>query len=146
MSLALANVGYQSVALLPATVITTAVTNLTGPVVTGLLGMQVLTCQAALTYGSGGTNVTAYVQTTFDGGVTWVDIVCFQFTTATARAINSVRSAAIVTANYTPTDGSLAANTIKDGLLGDQLRVKYTSTGTYAGNTTLSVTAVAKGA
>jgi len=31
------------------------------------------------------------------------------------------------------------ANTCKDGLLGDQLRVKFTSTGTYAGTTTMKI-------
>jgi hypothetical protein len=44
-----------------------------------------------------------------------------------------------VTTQYTPTDGALAANTAKDGVLGTQYRVKYSSTGTYAGNTTLNV-------
>jgi hypothetical protein len=31
--------------------------------------------------------------------------------------------------------GALAANTCKDGLLGNTYRAKYTTTGTYTGNT-----------
>jgi hypothetical protein len=37
------------------------------------------------------------------------------------------------------TDGTLAANTAKDGVLGALWRVKYTTVGTYAGGTTLNV-------
>ena len=137
--------GYANSALLAATTITTAVTAVVTTPVADLLGMQVLTLLAKFVYGSAGTNATAWVQTSFDGGVTWVDIACFQFTTATASKINSVRALTAVAADYTPTDGTLTANTIKDGILGDRLRVKYTTTGTYAGGTTLAIFAVAKG-
>jgi len=145
MSQQLAQAGYRAVQLLAQTTIAGAVTGVVTTPVTGLLGMQVVTMQAVFLYGSGGTNVTAYVQTTFDGGVTWVDIASFQFTLAAATKLQSVRAATAVAADYTPTDGTLAANTIKDGLLGEQLRVKYTTTGTYAGATSLAIFAVTKG-
>ena len=36
-------------------------------------------------------------------------------------------------------EGALAANTCKDGLLGNVYRAKFTSTGTYAGNTNVRI-------
>jgi hypothetical protein len=50
-----------------------------------------------------------------------------------------------VTTQYTPTDGTLAANTCKDGLLGNMYRAKYTTTGTYAGNTTVRIDLMSDG-
>jgi len=102
-----------------------------------------LTFKSNFVYGSGGTTAKAWVQTTFDKGVSWVDIASFAFTTTSGAPINSVRVFTVVAANYTPTDGTLADNTIKDGLIGTQLRVKLTTTGTYAGSTTLRIDGVA---
>jgi hypothetical protein len=51
----------------------------------------------------------------------------------------TLSSATPVTTHYTPTDGTLAANTAKDGLLGNTYRAKYTMTGTYAGNTAVRI-------
>ncbi len=101
--------------------------------------------QAAFTYGSGGTTADAWVQTTFDGGVTWTDVANFHFTTSTARFAYNLSALTPVTTEYTPTDGTLAANTSKDGLLGAWWRVKYTTTGTYAGGTNLRVDMQARG-
>jgi hypothetical protein len=98
-----------------------------------------LTVQGNLVYGSGGTTVDAYLQTGIDGGATWIDIAQFHFTTAAARFVYNLNAQTPVTTEYTPTDGSLSANTAKDGLLGSQFRVKYQSTGTYAGGTQLSI-------
>ena len=95
--------------------------------------------QANFTYDSGGTNLTAYVQTSLDGGTTWIDVACFQFTTASARFVFNLNSQTPVTAEYTPTDGALTANTAKDGITGQQWRVKYASTGTYGGASALSI-------
>jgi hypothetical protein len=50
-----------------------------------------------------------------------------------------------VTAPLTPTDGTLAANTSVSGVFGTQWRVKYSSAGTYAGNTRLVINAFATG-
>lgn len=131
--------------LLSATTITTAVTGVTTTPLTGLAAMESLTVQAALTYGSGGTTAKVWVQTSFDQGASWVDVMCFAFTTASAKKVSSVRVATAVAAAYVPTDATMADDTIKDGLLGDRIRLKYTTTGTYAGNTSLAVYAIAKG-
>ena len=102
-------------------------------------GYKTLSLEAIFTYGSSGTSAKAYVQTTFDGGVTWVDIACFAFTTASANKAANLSCLTPVTTVYTPTDGSLADNTVKDGLFGSKIRTKYVTTGTYAGSTNLKL-------
>jgi hypothetical protein len=110
-----------------------------------LTGAKYLVAQAKFVYAAGGTTCKAFVQTSLDQGVTWIDIMCFAFTTATASKVSAVSSDIALTAGTTPGDGTLADNTIVNGLLGDRFRVKYISTGTYTGATTLEVDYVAKG-
>ncbi len=131
-------------ALLSALAITTAVSNQLSAEFTDMLQAKHLAIEARFTYGSDGTDVTAFVQTSFDGGANWIDIACFNFTTATARKVVSLNAETSVTTVYTPLDGTLTDNTVKDGLIGDRLRVKYTTTGTYAGSTTLDINVVPK--
>lgn len=129
--------------LMPDTDITAAGTYTTTPELQ-LSGMKYLVAEAKLTYGSGGTSVKAYVQTSLDQGETWIDIMSFAFTTASASKVSAVSAAIALAAAVAPTDGSLTDNTILNGLLGDRLRVKYVVTGTYAG-TTLDIDMIAKG-
>lgn len=136
--------GNQAFALLPSLAITTAIGVTTGAVALGLAATKYLIVQAAFTYGSGGTNVDAYVQTSLDLGQTWVDIMEFNFLVASITKISAVVWSTALAAVTVPGDGALTANTIVSGLLGDRFRLKYKSTGTYAA-TTLAVTAVAKG-
>lgn len=131
--------------LVSALAITTALPATGTTPVTGLAGMKYLLLQAAFVYGSGGTTAKAYVQTSLDGGATWIDIACFAFATASGTKVSALSMLVALAAAVTPTDGSIADNTILNGLLGDRLRVKYVTTGTYAGGTTLTVKAVAKG-
>lgn len=127
--------------MLATTTITTAVTaSLSGT--TTIRNARYLTLQANFVYGSGGTTAKAWVQTSLDGGTTWLDIASFAFTTASAVRMYSLDTTA-VTSIYTPTDAALADNTVKNGILGDKFRVKYTTTGTYAGSTTLAISATA---
>jgi hypothetical protein len=100
-----------------------------------------LSVQAVFVRAAGGTDVDVYVQTTIDGGATWIDIIQFHFLTTTATKISSVREATAVAAAIVPTDGTLGNDTIVDGVLGDRLRVKVQTTGTYTGATTIEVTA-----
>lgn len=123
------------------TVTTAATTACTA--VTGLTGMQSLTVWLKLTYGSGGTAVKAYVQTSLDGGNTWIDIACVVFNTATEVAVLNFSALTPKTTAVIPTDGSLADDTAIDGILGDRVRLKVISTGTYAGSTVLSARMVA---
>jgi hypothetical protein len=98
-----------------------------------------VTLEAIFTYGSGGTSADAYVQTSLDGGATWIDIANFHFTTSSLSKVVNLSSLTPVTTLTTPSDGSLSANTVVDGIIGTQIRVKYVSVGTYAGGTTLAV-------
>jgi hypothetical protein len=118
----------------------TAAATLVGPVrkVRDQRGVRSLTAQAKLTYGSGGTTIDAYLQTSIDGGITWIDVANFHFTTASATKVLTLNSQTVV-ASFAPTDGTIAADTVKDGVFGDQWRVKVISVGTYAGGTTLRI-------
>jgi hypothetical protein len=128
--------------LLPSTPITAAIS----PAVTGSVyqfattaAPRSVTAQATFTYGSGGTTVDAYLQTSLDGGTTWSDVANFHFTTASARKVVNLSSDTPVTTPVTPTDGTMTNNTALDGVIGTKLRVKYQSSGTYAGGTTLAI-------
>lgn len=135
--------GGREIALLPSTAITAAGTTL-GAVFANLPGVKALELQAVFTYISGGTTAKAYVQTSLDGGSTWIDVASFAFALTGATKVSKVSVYAATAAALTPTDGALADNTILDGILGDQFRIKIISVGIYAG-TTLAVSAVAKG-
>jgi hypothetical protein len=98
-----------------------------------------LTVQANFGYGSGGTSVDVYLQTSLDGGTTWTDIANFHFTTSAARSIYNLSAATPNTTAVAASDGSLTANSAVDGVLGTRFRCKYTTVGTYAGATSLAV-------
>ena len=134
---------YSRSTLLPAHTIGAAETAIVTAAV-AIRGAKYLTAQAKFLWGAGGTTTKAWVQTSIDGGATWVDIMCFAFTTSAATKISAVTSTIALAAGVTPTDGTMADNTILTGLLGDLVRLKYTTTGTYTGATSLAVDIVAK--
>jgi hypothetical protein len=121
--------------------ITTALTNsVVGTPITGLTDKNRVSLVAQFTFGSGSTvTAKAYIQTSIDGGTTWYDIACFAFAEATAAKYLSVSTLTPVNADVTPTTGTLTDDTSVNGLLGDRIRMVVTSTGTYAGGTTLEV-------
>lgn len=125
--------------LLKLAAIGTAIASATTTPVKFVVAPRNVTVQANFGYDSGGTTVDAYLQTSIDNGATWIDVAQFHFATAAGIRVYNLNSQTPVTAAYTPTDGSLAANTSKDGILGNQLRVKYVTTGTYGGASTLSI-------
>lgn len=122
--------------------VTTAGTQ-TGDWVEDLEGLIAACLQARLAYGSGGTSVKVYVQTSLDQGSTPIDIACFTFTTASAIKARNLSALTPKAADVVPTDGTLTDDTSADGVLGDRFRVKVVSVGTYA-NTTLTVGAVVR--
>ncbi len=126
--------------------ITTAISASVQNEFSGLYGMKELSVEANFAYGSGGTTTKVWIQTSLDGGTSWIDIMSFAFTTSSLRKIHTVVMPAVVATrtNVTPGDAALADNTILDGILGDRLRAKVTTTGTYAGSTTLDVNYVPK--
>jgi hypothetical protein len=127
--------------LLPPVTITAAIST---PVVGSVFnvppgGLRSITLEGKFAWGSGGTTVDAYVQTSLDGGATWIDIHNFHFTTSSLNNVVNLSSGTAVTTAVTPSDGNMSSNTSQDGIIGSLLRVKYKSSGTYAGGTNLSV-------
>lgn len=117
--------------------ITTAATYV-GDWVTGFDGLLAMCAQLRLAYGSGGTSIKAYVQTSLDQATTPVDIACVVFGTASEVAALNFSALTPKLTQVTPTDGALADDTAVDGILGDRFRLKVVSTGTYAGSTVVS--------
>ncbi len=115
-----------------------------GDWVTGFDGLCALCVQFRLAYGSGGTSVKAYLQTSIDQAVTPIDIACVVFGTSSEVAVLNFSSLTPKLTQVTPTDGALSDDTAVDGILGDSFRIKVVSSGTYAGSTVLSVRAHAK--
>lgn len=130
--------------LLPTTTITTAGT------VTGATFQQAVqgsVCvYANFIYGSGGTTAKARLQTSLDGGTTWVDVTAHAFLLVSKRSLFTLSTLTPKTTVVTTfTDGALADDTAVDGIFGPLWRVKLITTGTYAGGTTLRVDAVGAG-
>jgi hypothetical protein len=101
-----------------------------------LAGMRSVVAWANFDYGADGTTVNATIQTSLDQGTTWIDIIRFDFTTSDRKATAAVGTFA---AGAVTTLAALGSEGKLDNVLGDRLRLKVTSTGTYATNTTLSV-------
>jgi hypothetical protein len=110
--------------------------------VTDLVGMQALRVALRFLWGSGGTNVRAFVQTSEDGNI-WDDIACVLFGIE-SESVRLNFSALTPKAQTTPTDGAMADDTLVDGLIATQVRLKVVSTGIYAGNTLLSARITAR--
>lgn len=133
----------QALTLLDSTTIAGAVSGSVGTTALGLTGMKYLIVEAIFVYAAGGTTVKAWIQTKV--GDTWRDIMNFAFTTSSATKHSAVNATTALAAVIAVSDAALTDDTILSGFLGDSLRVKYTTTGTYTGVTTLQIKAVAKG-
>lgn len=120
--------------------ITTAATSICDPII-DLDGMLGVSLTARLAYGSGGTSIKVFVQSSTNGGSTWRDVWCATFTTASADKGVNLSGLTPKTTAVLGTDGTLADDTVVDGILGDRLRCKVVTTGTYAGSTVLEVRA-----
>jgi hypothetical protein len=133
--------GYKS---LGAFTITTAGT-FTGDWNDDFEGCLALLAQLRFVYGSGGTAVKAYLQTSVDAESVPVDIACVVFGNSVSENVLLNFSALTPkTTQVTPTDAALADDTAVDGVVGDRFRVKIVVTGTYGGSTQLVCSAVAK--
>lgn len=107
-----------------------------GDVIDDLAGVSEIDVQLRLAYGSGGASIKAFLQTSLDQGTTWNDLWCFAGATASKVRARRLKPDGV---EQTPTDGALADDTAATGIvLGDRVRLKVVSTGTYAGSTVLS--------
>lgn len=118
-------------------------TTIVGDPVALPMGVKTVAVLSKLVVAGGGTTVKVYLQTSLDGGVTWIDVACHAFTTSTASKVSAVRASVALAAGVTPGDGALTDNTILDGLMGDRIRAKAVVAGTYTGASSLTVAAVA---
>jgi hypothetical protein len=108
-----------------------------------LNGMLSASLEANFQYGAGGTNVDVYIQTTLDDGNSAIDIAHVQFGTANGTEVMNL-SALTPVGLYVPLSQALAANSVKDGLLGTKLRAVVVVTGTYTGQNQLHLTGVVR--
>lgn len=109
-----------------------------------LSGMTAVSLQCRLAMGTGGTTCKVYVQTSLDQGTTWIDIACAAFTTTGAVKVFNLSGLTPRTTPLVPSDGALADDTCVDGILGDRLRARLITSGTYSG-AVLSVRAAVRG-
>lgn len=123
--------------------ITTPGTVISGTV-DGLYNKDVVGAAAVFDHGSSGTSAKAYLQTSYNDGESWIDVAAFAFTTSDANRFAALGRPTFGTATFVTTDGALADNTIAAAPIGDMVRCKLISTGTYAGTTTLDVSLITK--
>ncbi len=106
-----------------------------------LEAMTALTLYAEFAYGSGGTSCAVIVQTSINQGADWIDIARFDFTTANGTKVANLSG---LLSKAVTAVAALASEGVNDGVLGDRLRYKITSAGTYAGSTSVSVRAAVR--
>jgi hypothetical protein len=119
----------------------TSASGTTQALIDRLEGMSGATLYAEFAYGSGGTACLVVIQTSINQGADWIDVCRFDFATANASKTANVSA---VSAAAVAAVAALGAEGKADGILGDRLRCKITSTGTYAGGTTVSVRAAVR--
>ncbi len=107
-----------------------------------------LTAECVFVDGGGGTTIKVYIQTSLDsiGGTTagrapqtWMDVMCFAFTTSAGRKVLKVREETAIVADVVETDGSLTDDTAVSGIIGTHVRAKIVTTGTYTATSTIDV-------
>lgn len=107
-------------------------------------GCLSLLAQLRFVYGSGGTTVKAYLQTSADSESVAIDIACVVFGTASENTVLNFSALTPKLTQVTPSDGAMSDDTSIDGIVGDRFRVKIVVAGTYAGSTQLVCSAVAR--
>ena len=137
------NLGDRAITTaLTAEVITSGVSsqNVAQEFIDGLDWVASVTLFVNFTYGSSGTTCAVIVETCLDS-VNWIQVARFDFTTSSLSKIANLSALTPVAA---ATVSTLSSQGQTDGILGDRLRAKVTSTGTYAGNTSVSVRAAVR--
>ena len=99
-----------------------------------------ITFEANFVRGGGGGTAKAFIQTSLDGGSTFIDVICFAFTTSSLRKVANITRSTAVTTPVAPTVGAMTDNTGQSGIIGDVIRIQFISAGTvYSGTTTLDI-------
>jgi hypothetical protein len=122
--------------------ITTALTAQAQTPIDELEGMLSASIVARFAYGgSGGTSVSALVQTSFDGGTIFFDVARLDFATSSGTRYVNLSG---LTAKGATAYAALSAEGVNDGLLGPMFRAVITSVGTYVSGTLLDLRMVAR--
>lgn len=99
------------------------------PNLDGMMSVSVLFDFRAGTNG-GEADVRAYLQTSLDDGNTPFDIACSAFTSSQRRIFNVATESS--SAPSVATDAALSDETVLAGVLGNRLRLKVVSTGSWS--------------
>src|SRR4051812_41215600 len=129
MSSGIYNLGDEAVSVaVTNSVITDGVSTAGGDqaFIDGLDWMAAATLYVNFVYGGGGTTCAVIVQSSLDG-VIWIDIARFDFT---AASLSKIANLSGLTPVATATVATLGSQGQLDGVLGDRLRAKITTTGT----------------
>jgi len=117
-----------------------------GCVIDELDGCIGATFQATFAPEGGEGAVAVYLATSIDQGTRWCDIAVLRFSEAGTLLVN-VSAEESTPTPITPTDGTLdddSSTVIVDGILGDRLRARVISTGTFTGSSLLSARVVVR--
>lgn len=106
-----------------------------------LEGMAAATVFADFDYGSGGATCVVVVETSIDQGDNWIEVARLDFATADDKKTVCITAAQPALPSSVQ---ALSSEGVVDGVLGDRLRAKVTSTGTYAGGTKVTVRAAVR--
>lgn len=105
--------------------------------ISGLGDYRGANIQVNFTYGAGGTTLKVIVETSLDQGTSWLEVYRAAFTTSSGRRVVNVSALTPKTTPLTP--AALSDDTVVDGLFGDRWRARKIVTGTYTGNSSVSV-------
>lgn len=119
----------------------TSAAGVTQALIDRLEGMTAVTVYCEFAYGSGGTTCAAIIQTSINQGSDWIDVARFDFTTANGTKVANLSG---LLSKAVTSVAALGSEGVTDGVLGDRLRAKITSTGAYAGSTSVSVRAAVR--
>lgn len=117
------------------TVTGTAVAALASPYMGGLFDTDIIGAGMDFTYGSGGTAGTVWLQTSYNGGSSWMDVCAFNFAQATLSRYAAFNQGLFGTAAVVPTDATMAGSAIATFTPGNMLRTRYSNTGVYTAST-----------
>jgi hypothetical protein len=115
-----------------------------GDWVAGFAGILAASFQAQFLFGSGSGAATLYIQTSVDQGQTPIDVAAIQFSNASETAFVNLSGLTPRAVFDIPTQQSLAAGAVNDGVLGDRFRAVLLVTGAYNNGTLLNVTGCAR--
>ncbi len=122
-----------------ATVVTssTAATGETVDYIDRLEGMLSCTISANFNWGAGGTTCRVTVETSLDDGTTWTEVWRALFGTASEQ--NQINLSGLTPKTNPVTPAALSDDACLDGIFGTRWRARILVTGTYTGNTSLSL-------